>query len=234
MHSYSLDNLLVSVYINLSNRTSVLSAVETTMRGFIQVLRVYSLVDLALLMYVLEASERQLIGVLCLWVSFLLLLEWGHQHQYRPTVRTWSWIALGTLGLVLLPKLESVGFLLLGYLYTKKDCGYWAAIAPLIRGLQTVVLILAISASLQLGLLAGVAITVRNLLGDVRDAGKDRTEGMKTIPVLLGLRRNVRHVHLVATYGTTAFWAFGFGDVSWWTVAGIWGVQSVTYHLTPR
>ena len=81
--------------------------------------------------------------------------------------------------------------------------------------------------------IALAVMATRNFAGDVRDAAKDSSENMKTLPVILGMKRNVKYVHLVATLLTTAIW-WTYTSIPPVYLAIIFLAQISSYDLTPR
>jgi 4-hydroxybenzoate polyprenyltransferase len=67
--------------------------------------------------------------------------------------------------------------------------------------------------------LAGGLFALRNFAGDLRDITKDRKENMKTLPVLLGVKKPIKHIHLIFVLLTT---------LVWWKISGI----SITWLIT--
>jgi len=194
-------------------------------------LRIYSLVDLMLMMYAAGARGQVFWGAVVLWIGFLTYLESQHKHTYRAKIPNSLWIALIIIGLVLFGRIEGVGFVVASYFYTCKDKKNYGIFAPLFRGLQNFLLVGGvIGFSSVLVWFAFVLIFARNILGDIRDAGKDTGEGMKTIPILFGWKKNVPIIHLVGILGTTfVWWHYSGLGVAFLLV--IWGIQLVTYNL---
>jgi len=125
-------------------------------------------------------------------------------------------------------------YILLSYLYTFKNKGWFAFISPIIRGAQNLVLI---------GYLAGfdtifpyivfILIVIRNTAGDLRDTAKDRDEGMKTLPVVLGIKNDYKYIHMFALMGTSFYGWYLTGLPIWW-LGLVYIIQVSTYKLTPR
>lgn len=200
----------------------------------IGIIRIYSLIDLGLLLWVVRAPKNlSLLGGLLLWLSFLFYLEWRHRHSYRPSVSSAQWVLPLVVGAFLFPAYHSVAFVAASYVYCKKNQSWYSLLSPLMRGAQTCALVLGVGGSWSIATIAAAAISARNLLGDIRDAYKDREEGMRTIPVILGQTMNVRYVHLLGTMATTLLWSI-WGGIPLSLLALIWFVQIATYNLTPR
>lgn len=196
--------------------------------------RIYSLIDLVLFLIAFHANTNQFVAIIILWLGFLALLESRHSHQYRAKVPAFISVLLFIIGLILLPHPEAVAFILLSYLYTFKNKGWFAFISPVIRGAQNLVLI---------GYLAGfdtiypyvafVITVIRNTAGDLRDTIKDREDGMKTLPIVLGFKHDYKYVHLFALMGTSFYGWYLTGLPIWW-LALVYIIQWLTYFLTPR
>jgi len=197
-------------------------------------LRLYSLIDLVWLLLATQATSTQFVGILLLWIGFLAHLELGHRHSYRHNLAKHLDTVLFIAGLLLFRKVEGFIFVLLSFLYTKKKQQCWGSISPFIRGAQSFVLAGGLVGYINpLSWIAFILTLVRNLLGDVRDVKKDKEEGMKTIPVLLGLTYSWKYIHLVAVIATSTVWWF-FTNVSLWYLVIVFVIQIATYNLTPR
>jgi len=203
-------------------------------RGYIQNLRIYSFVDLILLLYAAKLSLTPFVGALALWIGFLLYLEWRHKHSYRSHSPILSWILFFTLGTLLFPFPWGIAFVLTSILYSEKKLAYGGIFSPFARGLQSALFLIPFVTfySPLLGI-APLATTLRNILGDVRDAKKDFDNNMKTIPVLLGLRKNIPYVHLLGVLSTTLLW-WSFTTLPFFIVLLLWIIEIMTYKLTPR
>jgi len=203
------------------------------MANYVGQIRIYSLVDLWLLLAAVGADIREAVGVAALWIGFLLFLESGHSHEYRERFPKFSWLPLWVLGVVAIPKPESIAFIFFAWLYTQKNKSYLATISPIFRGLQTLMIVGEIAGYCHpLILVAPVLTSFRNLLGDWRDCGKDLKEKKITIPCLLGMK-SARHVHLLGLFLTSSVW--------WWystthisILILVLSIQIVSYNLTPR
>lgn len=202
--------------------------------NYIGQLRLYSLVDLVLLLIAARLTTPQLAGALFLWIGFLLYLENGHRHSNRALFPPYCWAVFWLAGALLFPPLHATAFIFLSILYTKKKQGNWGLAAPAVRGLQAYMLVAAVPGwDAQLALFAGVLTVMRNVMGDVRDIKKDSEEGMKTWPMILRLPELVFPIHLLGVIATT---------VIWWHVAGLPPVtllaaifiEVATYKWTPR
>jgi len=196
--------------------------------------RIYSLVDLILLLLATHASTGKLWGAILLWLGFLALLESQHHHSYRAKVPAMLWVILFAAGVTLYGWIPGLIFVAASVFYTLKDKKFWGATSPLFRGFQSYVLVGGISGySAGLAMIAGILTLIRNLLGDVRDAGKDSKEGTKTIPVLLGQKKNTKHIHLAGVVLTSLVWWY-LGGLSVWLLIVAIVIEVTSYNLTPR
>ncbi|MES3005811.1 MAG: hypothetical protein V4664_02595 [Patescibacteria group bacterium] len=197
-------------------------------------LRVYSLLDLCILLIATQATTYEFLGVILLHVAFLAYLETRHNHSYRKKVPEYLWIILSLIGLVLYGHTEGILFILCSYIYTLKTKKAFAGTSPILRGLQCFFLVGGIIGyENRLTWIVLIIFTIRNLCGDLRDVEKDKKEGLKTLPVILGLNKGVTYIHLVATFVTTFVW-FQFTNLSLLFLIPILLVQLMTYRLTPR
>lgn len=198
-------------------------------------LRPYSYTDLLLLLAAAGASAPEFVTCSGLWFGFLIFLEWVHRDEKRAPWPWWGW-ALPWLGVAAYVHTVSVlPFLLLSVLYAlKKQFAILALISPILNGaLKGTLLLLVPSVTTQFAAGVGVACGVRNLFGDFRDVEKDRRQQVHTIPVRLGLQRDVKWLYPVGLAATTLAWVIA-GPLPWWTVLVAWFVEWQTYRLTPR
>lgn len=195
--------------------------------------RLYSLVDLTFCLLATKAKAGEIVGSLLLWIGFLTLLEIRHNHHYRLKLSPLLPIALFAVGLVLYNRWEGLIFLGLSYAYTLKTNQKFGIFSPIIRGGQNLVLIggLVGYSSILTWLALGLTIG-RNILGDWRDADKDRAEKMETIPVFLGLHSQP-YVHLLAVMATTVIWWNYANLAPVYLIAAIF-VEMTSYNLTTR
>ncbi len=204
-----------------------------TFLNYLGQLRFYSLADLALLLIAVSATTYQLWGAVLLHVAFLAYLENRHAHTYRKNVPVSFSYILAISGLFFFQRFEGFLYILISHLYTKKTKSLgW--LSPFCRGLQNFLIIGAITGySSYAPYLVGVILFARNLTGDMRDVEKDREEGMRTIPVVLGMRKNMKYIHLAATMITSVvWWLISPLAVEWLGVVLV--IQVATYRLTPR
>jgi len=203
--------------------------------NYIGQLRIYSLLDMVVFAFALTRDTKSIVGMIMLWIGFLLLLEGMHKDKMRRPVSRFLWIAFFVPALFLLPLGAAVLFMLFGFFYAaKKRSRFFGLTSPLWRGLQN--FSLAFLFNPRIAVLAFVLMAGRNLLGDFRDAGSDMKDGARTIPVRLGLKQNQRwafYGHMIAVVATTAIW-FYFSQLSFnlfWPVAFL---EIISYPLTPR
>ena len=198
-------------------------------------LRLYSYADLLLLLMALRANLRQVLGDSFLWFGFLIFCEQQHKDVGR---RRWPRLAsaiVWLIGLVLLPKRSSLHFLAFAILYSfKKRIKAVGIFSFLINGCIKGCLVGSLPSS-DIATVASVTavMSIRNLAGDVRDAGKDFDEGVVSLPVLLGYRRNTRIVYPATLATTSLLWTI-LGDLPLWQLVATWMIQLATYHRTPR
>ncbi|GGO99665.1 hypothetical protein [Wenjunlia tyrosinilytica] len=198
-------------------------------------LRIYSYVDLLLLFQALHAGLRDMVGLSLLWFGFLIHLEWQHRDMGRLRWPWPVWALLWIAGVVLVADPMCVPFLVLAAGYSlKKRIPFLAAVSPLINaGLKVALIEPLPGAHARQVLLVFVLMTIRNLLGDVRDAAKDAGEGVASIPVRLGYRRHTPLVYPLGLAVTSAVWV-AMAGLPWWVWCCALAVQALTYRLTPR
>jgi hypothetical protein len=196
--------------------------------------RIYSLVDLILFAYAIGASKLELTGIVLLHLSFLFYLEHTHKHLYRQSIPRFVWIAFGLAGIILYSKLAVVGFIIASISYVRKNQSPISFFAPLTRGFQYYFLAAGILGFANpISFLALGSMTVRNFSGDLRDIVKDQKEKNETLPIIMGLKKDYKNVHLLALLATSFVW---------WHIAGIsivwlfcvYLIQIFTYNITPR
>ncbi len=204
-----------------------------TLLNYIGQIRFYSLADLVLLLVALGTGTNQFIGALILHIAFLAYLENKHAHSYRTKIPSWTPWFLAIIGLILYGGIEGFLYILASFLYTRKAKGL-GVLSPLFRGLQSFFIIAGIVGYFNLiTYVASALFILRNLIGDFRDIEKDRKEGMRTIPVILGLTKNIKHFHLIATiFTSTIWWSISSLSIIWLFVVIL--IEISTYNLTPR
>jgi 1,4-dihydroxy-2-naphthoate octaprenyltransferase len=204
-----------------------------TLLNYIGQLRLYFLADLMLLLSVIGSSRYEFIGAVFLHIAFLVYLENKHAHSYRAKVPIWVFYILAAAGLILYGHIEGLAYLLCCYLYTKKT-KKTGIFGPVLRALQNFLIVGGIAGyKLQIAYIVGAIFFVRNLLGDFRDTGKDIKEGVKTIPVVVGFKKNIPYIHLLAMIVSSFTW-WSLSSLSIWWLALVIIVEIATYNLTPR
>lgn len=204
------------------------------MLNYIGQLRIYSLIDLIILLIATKATLYEFLGVIFLHIGFLAYLETQHKHSYRKQAPKYLWIIFTLIGLILYGKVEGVFFVLCSYIYTLKDKKIFGVPSPIMRGFQYFFLVAGIIGyGNKLTWLALVLSTFRNFCGDLRDVVKDRNENMKTLPIVMGLKKDFKYAHLLIMLTTTFIW-FEFTGLSPFLLIPIFLIQILTYRLTPR
>lgn len=197
-------------------------------------IRLYSLVDLMLFIYVIGASGMEAAGIILLHISFLFYLEYTHKHTYRLAIPKYFWVIGGAAGVILYAKLAVVGFVVASMLYVRKNRSPFSFLAPLARGCQYYFLAAGILGWVNpVPFLAFVLMAMRNFAGDLRDITKDKKENMKTLPIVLGLDRDYKKIYLLVLFSTSfVWWHISNLPAAW--LLGIYLIQIFTYNLTPR
>ncbi len=205
--------------------------------GFLNYLgqfRIYSLLDLIFLLIAVNANKFEFAGVIFLHLGFLLYLEYQHKHTYRKKFPSWLWIVLSIVGLALYFEIAAVGFLIAGFLYTQKNKKNLGWLGPVFRGLQFYFLVSGIIGfTSPISYLAGILLFFRNFAGDLRDVKKDKKEGLRTLPHLLGFKQDYKQSHLILLFITTSIWWY-IADLSFGWLLFTFIIQFLTYDLTPR
>lgn len=196
------------------------------------------MVDASMLLVAIGATRNEFIGALCLQVSFLAYLENQHAHEGRNKVPAWVWIIFLLLGSILYAHIaEIIIFCIASSLYAFKNKGKHGLFSPHHRGSQIFIILVGLmhnrSTLVLLPLIAYFVIFIRNTLGDFRDVEKDRKQGMLTIPIALGVKKNWKHGHLIALLASTAIW-WSYTDLSFYWFGCALIVEFSTYNLTPR
>jgi 1,4-dihydroxy-2-naphthoate octaprenyltransferase len=148
-------------------------------------------------------------------------------------VPQWVSYALFVVGAVAYGKIEGLAYILFSYLYTKKITNFGFA-SPLFRGLQSFFIVAGVTGyHSPIAYVVGGLLLLRNLAGDVRDSGKDGKEGMRTIPVIIGMKNNIKYIHLISTILTsTVWWSMSTLSIAWLLLVIV--IQITTYNLTSR
>lgn len=197
-------------------------------------LRAYSFIDLILFGFAIQAGRIDFIGIIFLHLGFLAYLETRHAHSYRKKFSKWIWEVVTLVGILLYRHWEVLGFLLCSYLYTKKTRGYFGVIAPLLRGFQYFFLAAGIIGYHNpLTWIALLIMFIRNFAGDLRDVVKDKKEGVRTLPLVMGLDRNMNYIHLMIMFVTSFIW-WSFTTLPLGVLLLVFMLQIATYNLTPR
>ncbi|MDP3740861.1 MAG: hypothetical protein Q8R08_00865, partial [bacterium] len=138
---------------------------------YVGVLRLYSMADLCLLLYLAGADPRQFSGAILMWVGFLFFLERVHDHPYPPRVKWQLWLIPYLAGACLYWQTEAMMFALCSVLYTILKGDMLAGPStPLWRGLQNFLLVSGITGSrTPLPHLAAALTAYRNYVGDKGD-----------------------------------------------------------------
>ena len=203
--------------------------------NYIGQVRIYSLIDLALLLFVVSVGDvRLVLGGLLLHVAFLGYLECSHKHDYRYVWKNWAWVSLGLVGTYLYSNIAVIGFILMSFLYTKKNEWNMGYLSPFFRSMQLFFLVGGIIGYFNyLNIGAAVLLGFRNFLGDLRDVTKDRREKIRTLPVLIGMKRDINSIHLIGVLGTTFVW-WSLSLLSFPILLIILLIEIGTYNLTAR
>jgi 1,4-dihydroxy-2-naphthoate octaprenyltransferase len=196
--------------------------------------RLYSLIDLVLLMIAVKAGYQDFSGVILLHLGFIAYLETKHSHPYREALPKWLWVFLTVVGCLLYQHLEILSFLLCSYLYVKKTQNNWGYLGPLFRALQYFFIVAGIVGySHPISIVVPLIIFIRNFAGDLRDVAKDIKEHIRTLPILMGFKNNVQHIHLGVMLTSSLIW-FLYTNLPPFILVLIFILQIFTYRLTPR
>ncbi len=202
-------------------------------KNYIGQLRLYSLADLILLLVAIRADRLEFIGAIILHIAFLAYLENKHSHPYRARVPRWISYILAIIGVLVYGKIEGIIYLLFGFLYVKKTrkLGF---VSPALRGLQNLFIVAGvIGYHSVVTYIVGGLFLIRNLAGDFRDMAKDKKEGMRTFPVIIGVNNNFKYIHIILMIFTSAVWWYlSSTSISWLILIII--IEISTYNLTPR
>ncbi|MFA6300975.1 MAG: hypothetical protein WC609_01345 [Candidatus Paceibacterota bacterium] len=206
-----------------------------TFFNYLGQLRIYSLLDLIVLLIAVKATPSEFLGVLLLHIGFLAYLEFRHSHAYRRKVPWWSWVLLSLLGVYFYGHiLYSLIFLVCSYLYTLKNKNHFEIFAPILRGFQYLFLLSGIVGfGNVITLIAFIVIFIRNLSADFRDITKDKKENLKTLPIILGFQNDIKYIHLFFMLATTVLW-WTYTAIPFYYLCLILLIQISVYNLTPR
>ncbi|MCI5108498.1 MAG: hypothetical protein MRY49_01475 [Candidatus Pacebacteria bacterium] len=205
------------------------------MKNFLGTIRIYSLLDFVLLLFAIGLSNQKIIGFTILHLGFLFFLEYQHKHSYRGIHSPYLWITLFILGTLISGEyIVSILFIFFSFLYAQKNKSKWGLISPIIRGLQNYTIPAVILGwTSYMAIIVFFVFFVRNLCGDIRDSGKDGREGMHTIPLFLGLKRNVPYLHLFTVMLTSTLW-WSLTELHIGILLTVLVLQILTYNITRR
>lgn len=196
-------------------------------------LRLYSYIDLLVLVHWLGISGRGVVGLSLLWFGFLIFLEWTHRDRGRAHWHPLAWISAWALGLGAVASFAGLAFIAVAILYSyKKRFSALAAISFVLNGLLKAILVWG-AATFAATILILTVTAFRNLAGDFRDVRKDRLDGVVSIPVRLGLTEDVRWLYPASLAATTLTWGL-LGGVSIPVVLACLVAEMTFYPLTPR
>jgi hypothetical protein len=207
--------------------------------NYIGQLRIYSLADLMLLLYASGArlDTSGFWGAVCLWVGFLAYLESEHHNKGREQVPgMFGWL-FWFMGFDLLGEkyISAIWiYIIFSIIYSQKKQKKYGLASPLMRGLQTLVIVgMFCGLKNPLPYIAGALTSLRNFSGDVRDSKEDAEERIRTWPVVFGWKSHP-FVHLFGIVCTTFVWWLCSKGLSIWLLLSIWIVEIATYWITPR
>ncbi|MCB0977694.1 MAG: hypothetical protein KDB02_09570 [Acidimicrobiales bacterium] len=203
--------------------------------NYIGQLRLYSAADLLLLLVAAGVGGAALVGALGLWFGFLVFLEWTHQDRGRLKWHWSVWASLWALAAVQVGALAWAAFAMVSWLYAQKKRLSWLSPASwIVNGGVKVALLLAAGVR-SIPLLAGVWVVMaaRNLAGDFRDVRKDGDDGVRSLPILLGVRQDVRWIYPLFLACSSFLW-WWMADLPVAVLAVAYLTQMFTYGLTPR
>ena len=202
--------------------------------NYVGQIRIYSLLDIVIFGFALSSDLKVIVGIVLLWLSFMFLLEATHKDELRLRIGNMIWLIPFGISLIFVPFWLPFIFISLSFLYAQKKVGYWGILSPLFRGSQNGVIALMFNPAFAL--IAFLLYTIRNLVGDFRDAGDDKKRIIHTIPVAIGLTNNSRLAflgHLVLVISTTLFW-YSKTNLSLAVIVVVILIQILSYPLTPR
>ena len=211
------------------------SGVGEAALNYLGQLRLYSYADLLLLLLALGASAAEIVQCSLLWFGFLIFLEWLHRDRGRLAWPWYAWAAPWAAAATLDPTAALAPFFAVAIAYShKKRFSLLAAVSPLLNGAikGTLVVVIAPDEFAAIALVTAVT-ALRNLAGDFRDVVKDRTENVATLPVRLGLAKDMPVLYPLSLLATSILWT-AVGSLSVWYLAGAIAIQAATYRLTPR
>lgn len=203
--------------------------------NYVGQLRLYSYVDLVLLLLAVDASALEIVQCSLLWLGFLVFLEWRHRDRGRLRWPWYAWGGLWATAMVMGHVPELLPFFAVAIAYAnKKRFTILAMVSPLVNGAIKGALVLIVARTRVDAIVIVTLLTaIRNLAGDFRDVIKDRSEKVATVPVRLGVRRDLPALYPTALVMTSTFWTV-WGSLPAWLLAIAVAVQLATYRLTPR
>src|SRR3989344_7293339 len=108
----------------------------TKFRNYLGQLRLYSLVDLILMVMAYGLNVREMLGATVLWVAFLATLEDAHRHKGRWEIPdTWPMGFMAGGLLIFGHAASGYVFAIFSVLYCFKNRPRWALVSPLFSGL---------------------------------------------------------------------------------------------------
>ena len=198
-------------------------------------MRLYSFIDMGVFALALTRNPQYILGILLLWISFLLYLESQHRDALRLRIRNIAWFVTYVPTLFLLPMQIPILVGFFGIMYTfKKKNKFFGLTSPIWRGLQNFSIAYFLNPSLAI--LAFVLTFFRNVIGDFRDAGDDGASHMFTIPIVLGCHKNQTwafYGHLLLVLLTTYIW-FQYSSIPNSFLYLLMLIQIISYPITPR
>lgn len=197
-------------------------------------LRMYSYVDIVLMLLAFSADIKIIVSCSFLWFGFLIHLEWRHQDQGRLLWPIWAWVIPWILGIIIHPSIFQIPFIITCISYSLKKQYRWIGLVSwIINGSIKAWMVAMIPGPLWGIILVGGLMSIRNLAGDIRDAGKDSSENVLTLPVALKLKKNIPYIYPICLMITSIIWIYIGGFSYIWLIA-VFAIQGLTYHLTPR
>lgn len=196
-------------------------------------IRFYSLVDLILLFFAIGSKNIQVISIVFLHLGFIFYLEFVHKHSYRVKLNSSIWIFLSLVGVFLYPSWYVFGFALFSFLYAHKDKKMLGPFSSFFRGLQLFFLVSVVAPFSAYAFLACGLLFLRNFIGDLRDIVKDSKEKMRTLPIVLGFKKDIKYLHLIFVLITSFIWWYisGFGLL---ILLLVYLIEVGSYYLTSR
>ena len=204
-------------------------------KNYVGQLRLYSYSDLVLMLLATGADARALAQASCLWLGFLVFLEYIHRDRGRHRWPLLAWVAPWLAAVLLNPSYLLIAFGLLAVLYTlKKTVPPLASVSPILNGCLKGSLVCLVPGVAVWQVTVVVILTaLRNLAGDFRDVAKDSAEKGATLPVRLGMHRDITWIYPATLAATSTVWVI-IGGLPAWALLTAFLVQATTYRWTPR